>query len=93
MFAAPSMKAYFDETGTHKGAPLVCVAGYLFDNDAANKFKALHGARVKPLLPESADLTGDFCTSGSEREFTQEGRWYADEEVQAGADRHLAAAD
>jgi len=39
------------------------------------------------------DLTGGFCTSGSEREFTREDRWYADEEVQAGADRHDPAAD
>ncbi len=54
MCARQPLKAYFDETGTHGGAPLVCVAGYLFDNDAANKFEALHAARVKPLLPESA---------------------------------------
>jgi hypothetical protein len=27
------------------------------------------------------DLTGVFCTSGSEREFTLEGSWYADEEI------------
>jgi hypothetical protein len=39
------------------------------------------------------DLTGIFCTSGSERKFTLEGRWYADETVQAGADRELAAAN
>jgi hypothetical protein len=39
------------------------------------------------------DLTGVFCTSGSEREFTQEERWYADEEIQAGADRSAATAD
>ena len=39
------------------------------------------------------DLTGDFCTSGSEREFTLEERWYAHETVQAGADRHAAAAN
>ena len=26
------------------------------------------------------DVTGGFCTSGSEREFTLEERWYADEE-------------
>ena len=38
------------------------------------------------------DLTGCFCTSGSEREFTLEGSWYADEEIQAGADRDVAAA-
>jgi hypothetical protein len=38
------------------------------------------------------DLTGIFCTSGSEREFTLEGSWYADQEIQAGADRDAAAA-
>jgi hypothetical protein len=41
----------------------------------------------------SSDLTGIFCTSGSEREFTLKERWYADEEIQAGADRDAAAAD
>jgi hypothetical protein len=34
----------------------------------------------------------DFCSRGSEREFTLEERWYADEEIQAGADRDAAAA-
>jgi len=29
----------------------------------------------------AADLTGVFCTSGSEREFTLEERWYAHETV------------
>ena len=29
-------------------------------------------------------MTGDFYTSGSEGEFTLEGRWYADKEIQAG---------
>jgi hypothetical protein len=38
------------------------------------------------------DLTGIFCTSRSEREFTLEGSWYADQEIQAGADRDAAAA-
>jgi hypothetical protein len=38
------------------------------------------------------DLTGIFCTSRSEREFTLEGSWYADEEIQAGADRDTVAA-
>ena len=39
------------------------------------------------------DVTGVFSTSGSEREFTLEERWYADEETQAGADRNAATAD
>src|SRR5580658_2740294 len=33
-----------------------------------------------PLRPPTTDVTGVFCTSGSEREFTLEGSWYADEE-------------
>ena len=40
-----------------------------------------------------AAVTGDFCTSGSEREFTLKERWYADEEIQGGADCDAAAAD
>ncbi len=50
------LKAYFDETGTH-GAPVVCVAGYLFDGGSAIRFEALHTERVKPLLPASAQGT------------------------------------
>jgi len=53
MHAVRPLKAYFDETGTH-GAPVVCVAGYLFDDDTALKFEALHTKRVRPLLPASA---------------------------------------
>jgi hypothetical protein len=40
----------------------------------------------------ATDVTGVFCTSGSEREFTLEGSWYADEEIQAGTDRDVVAA-
>ena len=29
------MEAYFDESGTHEGSPIVCVAGYLFENGNA----------------------------------------------------------
>jgi hypothetical protein len=32
------------------------------------------------------DVTGVFCTSGSEREFTLKERWYANQEIQAGVD-------
>src|ERR1700683_4536805 len=47
-------------------------------------------ARIFPaMIP---DLTGGFWTSESEREFTLEGSWYANEEIQAGADRDTAAA-
>ncbi len=37
------------------------------------------------------DLTGVFCTSGSEREFTVNDRWYANVEIQAEADRDAPA--
>jgi hypothetical protein len=37
-------------------------------------------------------LTGIFWTSGSEREFTLEGSCYANEEIQAGADRDVVTA-
>ncbi len=47
---------------------------------------------VHSILHTVHDLTGIFCTSGSEREFTLEGSWYADQEIQAGADRDAAAA-
>jgi hypothetical protein len=39
------------------------------------------------------DLTRDSCTSGSEREFTMKERWYANEEIEAGADCDAAVAD
>ncbi len=45
------------------------------------------------VLVTPIDLTGDFCTSGSEREFTLMERWYANEKIQAGADCDAAAAD
>src|SRR6202522_88507 len=51
-----------------------------------------HAQDVKPTDLGKGDLTGVFCTSGSEREFTLEGSWYADEEIQAGTDRDVVAA-
>ena len=39
------------------------------------------------------DLTGDFCTSRSEREFTGRTAGYANQEAQGGTDRNVAAAD
>ncbi len=29
------VEAYFDESGSHEGSPVLCVAGYLFERDAA----------------------------------------------------------
>ena len=51
------------------------------------------GFSASSLLLTVTDLTGVFCTSGSEREFTLEERWYADEEIQARADSNAATAD
>ena len=39
------------------------------------------------------DVTGPNKSSGSERESLSKGAGHADEEVQAGADRNIAAAD
>ena len=38
-------------------------------------------------------LTRPAFTSGSEKEFTLEECWYANEEIQTGAERNAAAAD
>ena len=32
------MEAYFDESGTHDGSPVACVAGYLLTEDNARHF-------------------------------------------------------
>lgn len=32
------MEAYFDESGTHNGSPIMCVAGYLFSPQQCRKF-------------------------------------------------------
>lgn len=56
-----------------------------------------NGLKARSKAPDvehhRRDLTGVFCTSGSEREFTLEERWYAHEAVQAGADHHAASAN
>ena len=41
-------------------------------------------ARYRIKNNSQNEVTGVFCTSGSEREFTLEGSWYADEEIQVG---------
>ena len=53
----------------------------------------LDSERVLRWPAIDGDVTGVFSTSGSEREFTLEERWYTDEETQAGADRNAATAD
>src|SRR5579871_6891667 len=51
--------------------------------------EALEFLGIPNKSSDLTDLTGIFCTSGSEREFTLEGSWNADEEIQTGADRHV----
>ena len=57
---------------------------------AYTPFSPWHFNEIQERMKAKAAPT--FCTSGSEREFTLEGSWYADEEIQAGADRDAAAA-
>ena len=49
-------QAFFDETGTHAGSSLTCVAGYLFSAEEANEFTTLSKARVRPLLPPGVEV-------------------------------------
>ena len=39
-YVLAAIEAYFDESGTHAGSPLLCVAGYLFEANACIKFDA-----------------------------------------------------
>lgn len=78
--------------------------GQVFGADALGAFQVgnrprhLEDAVVRPRAQAQPgdgglDVTGDFCTSGNERESTKEDRWYVDQEVQTGTDRNAAAAD
>jgi len=40
------LEAYFDESGTHRGSPVMCVAGYLFDSDQAFRLDQEWGATL-----------------------------------------------
>ena len=33
------MEAYFDESGTHRDSPLMCVTGYIIDADQCRRFQ------------------------------------------------------
>jgi len=46
-----------------------------------------------PSMVRVTDVTGLFCTSRREREFTRRTAGYAKQEVQSGADRNVAAPD
>jgi hypothetical protein len=55
---------------------------------AAHKFIG-----TRTIKTGSCDLTGVFCTSRGEREFTRRTAGHAQQEVQSGTDRNVAAAD
>lgn len=40
-------EAYFDESGTHDGSPVMCVAGYIFEADAAKAFSTAWNAVLR----------------------------------------------
>ena len=72
---------------------LVYVCERALQEPAAEIHEQEIGARVFGRDGDyDTDLTGIFCTSGSEREFTLEGSWYANEEIQAGADCDVVTA-
>jgi hypothetical protein len=35
-----TLKAFFDETGTHRGSPVTCMGGYVFDEHGEDQFSA-----------------------------------------------------
>jgi hypothetical protein len=49
--------------------------------------------RLGGVYSIATDLTGLFCTSRREREFTRRTAGYAKQEVQGGTDRDVAAPD
>ena len=71
-------------------------AGHWYTQCSASGYTCTGAPTPWPNYPSNnpnLEVTGVFCTSGSERESTLEGSWYADEEIQAGAHRNAAAAD
>jgi hypothetical protein len=36
-YVVVEVESYFDESGSHKGSPLLCVAGYIIEKNAAIK--------------------------------------------------------
>jgi hypothetical protein len=59
-----TVEAYFNDSGTHPGSPVLCVAGYVFDKERAINFdrewRALLGVYHLPYFRMSA------CAHGSE---------------------------
>jgi hypothetical protein len=53
----------------------------------------ISGQGFGTIQGSSTDLTGVFCTSRGEREFTRRTAGNAQQEIQSGTDRSVAAAD
>src|ERR1700686_2693669 len=60
------VEAYFDESGTHQGSPIMCVAGYLFSPEQCKRFSEEWSAVLKEYglpyfrMSECAHGTGVF---------------------------------
>jgi hypothetical protein len=60
------LEAYFDESGSHSGSPVLCVAGYLFEKEKCRQFdlewiEVLHGFQLPYFrMVDCAHGTGPF---------------------------------
>ncbi|MGP0072180.1 MAG: DUF3800 domain-containing protein [Bryobacteraceae bacterium] len=71
LFMVQAYEAYFDESGTHEGSPIMCVAGYMFSAEQSKHFYQEWDAVLKEYglpyfrMSECAHGTGVF---GDKRE-------------------------
>jgi len=87
-FAAPGLKYRYSNPGYALLAIVVeRVSGEDFGSFLDHEIFKPAGMSNTFLYAGQCDLTGVFCTSGSEREFTLEERWYAHQAIQAFAER------
>lgn len=67
------MEAYFDESGTHEGSPVMSIAGYLFDKDQCDRFKDSWAETLNRYglsyfrMSECAHGTGEFSKLSKEQ--------------------------
>lgn len=61
------MEAYFDESGTHEGSPVMSIAGYIFEKDQCDRLKDSWAATLTQYqlpyfrMSECANGTGGFA--------------------------------
>lgn len=58
-------EAYFDESGTHDGSPIVVVGGYIFDSDRVDAFSERWWAALKEKGVEYFHTTEAVCQTGA----------------------------